>query len=203
MQDAASPPPTGPATLPQSDSKQLLVLEAALLCSQQPMSEAKLLEVFAGEASLTEIRGMLIQLQQAWQGRGLALVQVTDGWRFQSCAFVRDYLCRLEPERAPGYSRATMETLAIIAWRQPVTRSDIEAIRGVAVSPQIVQTLHERGWIEVLGHRDAPGRPALLGTTKRFLDDLGLQALGDLPELDVGDAIDALDAAVNPKALGV
>lgn len=179
-----------------ANEKHIHILEAALLCSSMPMSQAKLLEVFAGELSARQLQDMLAQLQETWQHRGLELVQVADGWRFQSRPFVQDYLQRLDPERAPSYSRATLETLAIIAWRQPVTRSDIEAIRGVAVSPQIIQTLHERGWIEVLGHRDAPGRPALLGTTKKFLDDMGLKALGDLPELEADNAIPSLEAAI-------
>lgn len=128
----------------------------------------------------------------AWADKGLELVSLSSGWRFQSRPQMQRYLERLNPEKPPRYSRAVLETLAIIAWRQPVTRGDIEDIRGVTVSSQIVKTLEERGWIEVLGHRDAPGRPALLGTTAQFLDDLGLKALDELPELETHEGVAAL-----------
>lgn len=161
------------------------VLEAALLCAQQPMKVSDLAKLFAesDEVKNDVIKQQLLNLQDAWSNKGLELTQLASGWRFQSRPQMQKYLERLNPEKPPKYSRAVLETLAIIAWRQPVTRGDIEDIRGVTVSSQIIKTLEERGWIEVLGHRDAPGRPALLGTTKQFLDDLGLKALDELPGL--------------------
>ncbi|NLY33474.1 MAG: SMC-Scp complex subunit ScpB [Alcaligenaceae bacterium] len=161
------------------------VLEAALLCAQQPMRISDLAKLFAesDEVKIDVIKQQLLNLQDAWSNKGLELAQLASGWRFQSRPQMQKYLERLNPEKPPKYSRAVLETLAIIAWRQPVTRGDIEDIRGVTVSSQIIKTLEERGWIEVLGHRDAPGRPALLGTTKQFLDDLGLKALDELPGL--------------------
>lgn len=172
----------------------LRILETALLCADQPMSLAELRKLFtAQEVSTDDLRRLLGLLQLDWQGRGLELVNVASGWRFQSRPEMQRYLSRLDPVRPPKYSRAVLETLAIIAWRQPVTRGDIEDIRGVTVSTQIIRTLEERGWIEVLGYRDAPGRPALFGTTHQFLDDLGLRSLDDLPPL--GDAdVDATEA---------
>ncbi len=170
----------------------LRVLETALLCANAPLSVAELRKLFAGTISANDIRQHLAVLQQNWQDRGLQLVSVASGWRFQSRADMQRYLGRLEPEKPPRYSRAVLETLAIIAWRQPVTRGDIEEIRGVTVSSQIIRTLEERGWIETLGYRDGPGRPALLGTTPRFLDDLGIQSLADLPALEP-DALIQID----------
>jgi segregation and condensation protein B len=176
-----------------TETEIIRVLETALLCADQPMAPGELSKLFALE-DLThdELRGHLETLRQQWDGRGLELVALAGGWRFQSRPEMQRYLGRLSPEKPPKYSRAVLETLAIIAWRQPVTRGDIEDIRGVTVSSQIVRTLEDRGWIEVLGHRDAPGRPALLGTTRQFLDDLGLKALDDLPELATHDAVEAL-----------
>ncbi|HYG44109.1 MAG TPA: SMC-Scp complex subunit ScpB, partial [Bordetella sp.] len=139
------------------------------------------------------LRSLLQGLQGHWAERGMDLVQLASGWRFQSRPQMQRYLERLNPEKPPKYSRAVMETLAIVAWRQPVTRGDIEDIRGVTVSSQIVKTLEDRGWIEVIGHRDAPGRPALFGTTRQFLDDLGLRALDELPPLDSAQAAAALE----------
>ena len=161
------------------------VLETALLCAQQPMKTADLAKLFTESDDVKNdvIKQQLINLQDAWSNKGLELAQLASGWRFQSRPHMQKYLERLNPEKPPKYSRAVLETLAIIAWRQPVTRGDIEDIRGVTVSSQIIKTLEERGWIEVLGHRDAPGRPALFGTTKQFLDDLGLKALDELPGL--------------------
>ncbi len=161
------------------------VLEAALLCAQQPMRTSDLAKLFAesDDVKIDVIKQQLLNLQDAWSNKGLELAQLASGWRFQSRPHMQKYLERLNPEKPPKYSRAVLETLAIIAWRQPVTRGDIEDIRGVTVSSQIIKTLEERGWIEVLGHRDAPGRPALFGTTKHFLDDLGLKALDELPGL--------------------
>ena len=170
------------------DAKILRVLETALLCAGQPLSVPELSRLFVTpDLSADDVRRHLAVLQLDWKGRGLELVQVADGWRFQSSAQMQPYLARLNPERPPRYSRAVLETLAIIAWRQPVTRGDIEDIRGVTVSTQIIRTLEDRGWIETLGHRDAPGRPALLGTTRQFLNDLGLKALDELPVLESGD----------------
>ena len=166
------------------------ILETALLCADQPMKVSDLRKLFTDldEVDNDVIKQQLQVLQDEWAEKGLELSELASGWRFQSRPELQKYLERLNPEKPPKYSRAVMETLAIIAWRQPVTRGDIEDIRGVTVSSQIIKTLEERGWIDVLGHRDAPGRPALLGTTKQFLDDLGLKALDDLPVLESGEA---------------
>ena len=166
------------------DQQAIKVVETALLCADTPMSVGALQKLFEPEeVSLEQVRGWLEALQTNWQDRGLELVEIATGWRFQSRTQMQRFLERLNPERAPKYSRAVLETLAIIAWKQPVTRGDIEAIRGVTVSSQIIKTLEDRGWVETIGHRDGPGRPALLGTTKLFLDDLGLRALDELPAL--------------------
>ncbi len=166
------------------------ILETALLCADEPMRIGDLRKLFteSDEIDNDVIKQQLQVLQDEWADKGLELSELASGWRFQSRPEMQKYLERLNPEKPPKYSRAVMETLAIIAWRQPVTRGDIEDIRGVTVSSQIIKTLEERGWIDVLGHRDAPGRPALLGTTKQFLDDLGLKALDDLPVLESGEA---------------
>ncbi len=168
----------------------LKILETALLCADEPMKIGDLRKLFTDleEVDNDVIKQQLQVLQDEWAEKGLELSELASGWRFQSRPEMQKYLERLNPEKPPKYSRAVMETLAIIAWRQPVTRGDIEDIRGVTVSSQIIKTLEERGWIDVLGHRDAPGRPALLGTTKQFLDDLGLKALDDLPALESGEA---------------
>jgi len=179
-----------------SDVDLIPILEAALLCAHEPLSLQTLEKLFvAEEVSKSALQDMLATLQQQWQDRGLELVALASGWRFQSRPQIQRYLLRLNPERPPRYSRAVLETLAIIAWRQPVTRGDIEDIRGVTVSSQIIRTLEDRGWIEVLGYRDAPGRPAMLGTTRQFLDDLGLRTLQDLPPLDGGQTVAAIEAA--------
>jgi len=172
-----------------SDNEALLVLETALLCASQPMQTAELRKLFGEESEIDNatLTPWLETLQLQWVDRGLELVQLASGWRFQSRPQMQRYLERLNPEKPPKYSRAVLETLAIIAWRQPVTRGDIEDIRGVTVSSQIVKTLEDRGWIEAIGHRDAPGRPALFGTTRQFLDDLGLRALDELPALESAD----------------
>ena len=168
-----------------NDHEATLVLEAALLCAPSPMPLSELRKLFDEEdISNEQIKTSLDTLQQSWIDRGMELVELASGWRFQSRESMQRYLERLNPERVPKYSRAVMETLAIISWRQPVTRGDIEDIRGVTVSSQIIKTLEDRGWVEVIGHRDGPGRPGLLGTTKQFLDDLGLRALDELPALD-------------------
>lgn len=158
----------------------LRVLEAALLCADAPLSLASLGGMFDDPVSADDLRRHLAALQVAWQGRGLELIQLASGWRFQSRPEMQQYLERLAHEKPSRYSRAVLETLAIIAWRQPVTRGDIEDIRGVAVSTQIIRTLEDRGWIEARGTRDAPGRPALYRTTSSFLEDLGLRSLEDL-----------------------
>ena len=176
-----------------TDNEIIRVLETALLCADAPLSTTELRKLFAsGEVSHDDIRRLLSLLQLDWAEKGLELVSLSSGWRFQSRPEMQRYLECLNPEKPPRYSRAVLETLAIIAWRQPVTRGDIEDIRGVTVSSQIIRSLEERGWIEVLGHRDAPGRPALFGTTKQFLDDLGLRSLDELPAVESNEAIDAL-----------
>ena len=169
-----------------------LVLETALLCAQEPLQLSDLRRLFADEVGNDSLRQWLDELRVAWQDRGIELVSLASGWRFQSRPAMQVFLERLNPEKPPKYSRAVLETLAIVAYRQPVTRGDIEEIRGVTVSTQVVKTLEDRGWIEVLGHRDAPGRPALFGTTRAFLDDLGLRALDELPELETTAAVAAL-----------
>src|SRR5690606_9008100 len=176
-----------------TEGETLRILETALLCADRPLPLSELRKLFtADEVTTDDLRRLLALLQLDWQDRGLELVSVSSGFRSQSRPDMQRYLSRLDPARPPKYSRAVLETLAIIAWRQPVTRGDIEDIRGVTVSTQIVRTLEERGWIEVVGHRDAPGRPALLGTTHQFLDDLGLKSLDELPALGDVDASHAL-----------
>lgn len=156
------------------------ILEAALLCAQSPLTIAQMRNMFDDTVSAQDIHNLLADLKDDWQDRGLELIELTDGWRFQSRSNLQVYLSRLNPEKPPRYSRAVLETLAIIVWHQPVTRGDIEDIRGVTVSTQIIRTLEDRGWIEVIGHRDAPGRPALFATTNQFLNDLGINALDAL-----------------------
>jgi segregation and condensation protein B len=189
------------------------VLETALLCAREPMSihgmkklfaevDAQGRQVGAGVGADT-IKILLEELRQDWDGRGIEIVSLASGWRFQSRPEMKPYLDRLSPEKPPRYSRATLETLAIIAYRQPVTRGDIEEIRGVAVNSQTVKMLEDRGWIDVVGHREVVGRPALLGTTRQFLDDLGLASLSQLPPLQPlaegpdSRSLEALEAALN------
>jgi segregation and condensation protein B len=160
------------------------VLETALICAQQPMPLRDMRTLFAEEIGPDTLRALLDELVRDWEGRGVELVPLSTGWRFQSRPEMREYLDRLNPEKPPKYSRAVMETLAIIAYRQPVTRGDIEDIRGVTVASQIIKQLEDRGWVEAIGYREAPGRPALLATTKQFLDDLGLASLEQLPLLE-------------------
>jgi len=160
------------------------VLEAALLSSEEPLSIADLRKLFDHELGADTIRRLLDELREDWTGKGVELVNLASGWRFQTRAEFQHYLDRISPEKAPRYSRAVLETLAIIAYRQPVTRGDIEEIRGVTVSPNVIRALEARGWIDVVGHRDTPGRPALYATTKTFLDDLGLRSLQELPPLE-------------------
>lgn len=168
-----------------------VVLEAALLTSEQPLSVAELRRLFNDELNADTVRVLLDELRADWSGRGVELAAIATGWRFQSAPLMRPYLERLNPERPPKYSRAVLETLAIIAYRQPVTRGDIEEIRGVTVSTNVIKTLEDRGWVEVIGHREAPGRPALFATTKEFLDDLGLRSLEELPALESGGQVPA------------
>ena len=160
------------------------VLETALICSQQPLPVRELRVLFNDELGADSIKSLLEDLRQEWTQRGVELVSVASGWRFQSRPEMREYLDRLHPEKPPRYTRATLETLAIIAYRQPVTRGDMEDIRGVTINSLILRQLEDRGWVEAIGHREAPGRPALFATTRQFLDDLGLESLDQLPLLD-------------------
>ena len=195
--------PGGPKPVEQrfmntADAKR--VLETALICAQQPLALRDLRSLFDDQVGADTVRSLLDELSGDWAHRGVELVALASGWRFQSRPEMRSYLDRLHPEKPPRYSRATMETLAIIAYRQPVTRGDIEDIRGVAVSSQIVKQLEERGWIEAIGYRESPGRPALYATTGQFLDDLGLSAVDQLPAIDSGQMAEALNA-IQPSLL--
>ena len=174
-----------------SDAKR--VLETALICAAGPVPLPDMRALFDGEVGTDTVRRLLDELVKDWQDRGVELVALASGWRFQSRPEMREYLDRLHPEKPAKYSRAAMETLAIVAYRQPVTRGDIEDIRGVTVSSQIVKQLEDRGWIDAIGYREAPGRPALYATTRQFLDDLGLASLDQLPAID--GQIDGLKAA--------
>lgn len=164
------------------------VLETALICSHQPIQIRDLRGLFQDALGADTIRTLLEELQLDWAQRGVELVQVATGWRFQSRPEMRDFLDRLNPEKPPKYSRAVMETLAIVAYRQPVTRGDMEDIRGVTVNSLVIKQLEDRGWVEVIGHRETVGRPALYATTRQFLDDLGLAALDQLPVYDTAQA---------------
>jgi segregation and condensation protein B len=178
------------------------VLETALICANQPLPLRAMRNLFDDQIGSDTLRSMLDELVRDWSGRGVELVSIASGWRFQSRPELREFLDRLHPEKPPKYSRAVLETLAIIAYRQPVTRGDIEDIRGVMVGSQIIKQLEDRGWIEAIGHRDAPGRPSLFATTRQFLDDLGLGSLDQLPTLEGGQApTDAL-ADLQPSLLG-
>lgn len=159
------------------------VIETALLAAAAPMPVTTLRRLFEEDPGTDFVRRLLDELRGDWDGRGVELVQSASGWRFQTRPEYQPYLDRLKEEKPPKYSRAVLETLAIVAYRQPVTRGDIEDIRGVAVSPNVLKTLESRGWIDEVGHRDTPGRPALFATTRRFLDDLGLRSLTELPAL--------------------
>jgi len=165
-------------------SEMKLILETALLVSHEPVSLHQLEKLFDPAVESESLRTLLEELKGDWSERGVELVQVASGWRFQARSEFQRYINRLSPEKPPKYSRAVLETLSIIAYRQPATRGDIEDIRGVTVSSNILKTLEGRGWIDVIGHRDVPGRPALYATTKQFLDDLNLRSLQDLPSLD-------------------
>ncbi|ABP34446.1 SMC-Scp complex subunit ScpB [Polynucleobacter asymbioticus] len=160
------------------------VIEAALLCAQEPLTVADLSRLFIEDITTADIDEALVEIQRTWDDRGMELVHIATGWRFQSRLSMREYLDRLTPEKPPKYSRAVMETLAIIAYRQPVTRGEIEEIRGVAVSSNVMKQLEDRGWVEVIGHKETIGRPGLYATTKQFLDDLSLTNLQSLPILE-------------------
>jgi segregation and condensation protein B len=181
------------------------VLETALICATAPMTLTEMRALFDGQVGPDTLRHLLDELARDWEDRGVELVALASGWRFQSRPEMREYLDRLHPEKPPKYSRAAMETLAIVAYRQPVTRGDIEDIRGVTVSSQIIKQLEDRGWIDAIGYREAPGRPALYATTRQFLDDLGLASLDQLPPLEAGsglsDATGALAALDQPALL--
>ena len=171
-----------------------LVLETALLCADEPMTMNDLRRLFLEELSLEELSEALSQIQADWSDKGMELLELATGWRFQSRLSMREYLDRLTPEKPPKYSRAVMETLAIIAYRQPVTRGEIEEVRGVVVSSNVMRQLEDRGWVEVVGHKDTIGRPGLYATTKQFLDDLSLKDLQSLPMLE--------DGSISAEALG-
>lgn len=174
----------------------LCILETALLCADEPLALNELQVLFDSEMNKVELKALLELLCEQWKGKGLELVEISSGWRFQSRTSMLPYLERLKPEKPPRYSRATLEILAIIAYRQPVTRGDIEEIRGVTVSTQIIRQLEDRGWIEVIGHRETPGRPGLYATTQQFLDDLGLESLGCLPAPESEQVTDEMAALI-------
>jgi segregation and condensation protein B len=180
------------------------VLETALICAQQPLPLADMRALFADEVGPDTLRALLDALARDWDGRGVELVALASGWRFQSRPEMREYLDRLNPEKPPKYSRAVLETLAIVAYRQPVTRGDIEDIRGVTVGTPVIKQLEDRGWIESVGYRETPGRPALYATTRQFLDDLGLASLDELPAIEDVAPLARLDAAASgqPSLLG-
>lgn len=197
-------------TMNTADAKR--ILEAALICSQQPLQVRDMRTLFADALGADTLKTLLQDLQNEWSPKGVELVSIATGWRFQSRPDMREYLDRLHPEKPPRYTRATLETLAIIAYRQPVTRGDMEDIRGVTINSLLLKQLEDRGWVEVIGHREAAGRPALYATTKQFLDDLGLQSLDQLPTMDgptpmtaaldpLNDLVDAAqDGLAEPQA---
>ena len=177
------------------------ILEAALLASSEPLSLADLRRLFDDQLGADTLKNLLGELREDWSARAVELVSLASGWRFQTRPEFRHFAEKLQPEKPPRYSRAVMETLAIIAYRQPVTRGDIEDIRGVVVSTQIIQTLENRGWIDIVGHRETPGRPALYATTKKFLDDLGLRSLQELPPLEeIARTLQLEPASAQPAA---
>ncbi len=177
------------------------VLEAALLSAQRPLPLADMRKLFADDVGFDTLRRLLEEMKEGWQERGVELVNLASGWRFQTRPQYQPYLERLNDDKPPRYSRAVMETLAIIAYRQPVTRGDIEDVRGVVVSQNVIRSLEERGWIDIVGHRETPGRPALYATTKAFLDDLGLRSLQELPPLeDISQTPELFARAEEPAA---
>ena len=181
-------------TAPESPGDLKRVLEAVLLSTREPLSLLELRKVFEDRIGVDVLRVLLDELRSEWSGRPAELLQLASGWRFRTRAEYMPYLERLNPEKPSRYSRAVLETLAIIAYRQPVTRGDIEDIRGVTVSTQVIRVLEERGWVDVVGHRDTPGRPGLLATTRKFLDDLGLRSVAELPPLEqINSTLDLAD----------
>ena len=171
------------------------VIETALICAQEPLTVNELGRLFVDPPlANADLQNILLEIQKEWQDKGMELVSIATGWRFQSRLHMREYLDRLTPEKPPKYSRAVLETLAIIAYRQPVTRGEIEEVRGVVVSSNVMRQLEDRGWVEVVGHKETIGRPGLYATTKQFLDDLGLKDLQSLPMLE--------DGSVSAEALG-
>ena len=196
-------------TMSEHLSEVKLILETALLVSHEPLSLHQLGKLFETEIDNDNLRKVLDDIKADWLMRGVELVQVASGWRFQARSEYQRYIDRLSPEKPPKYSRAVLETLAIIAYRQPATRGDIEDIRGVTVSPNILKTLEGRGWIDIIGNRDVPGRPALYATTRQFLDDLNLRSLQELPSLDqfvvneqmlITEAMPEFEARPNPQS---
>lgn len=174
------------------------VLETALICSQQPLPLRDMRALFSDSLGADSLKNLLEELKDDWSAKGVELISVATGWRFQSRPEMREYLDRLHPEKPPRYTRATLETLAIIAYRQPVTRGDMEDIRGVTINSLLIKQLEDRGWVEVIGHREAAGRPALYATTRQFLDDLGLHSLDQLPLLDrVANQVDVFGSLVD------
>lgn len=186
--------------MPTLDSVHMkTVVEAVLLVSQEPLPFTELKKLFDEEPSSEALRRVLEDLRRDWQGRGVELTHVASGWRFRARPEIQKYLERISAQKPPRYSRAVLETLAIIAYRQPCTRGDIEEIRGVAVSPGIIQALEARGWIDIVGHKQVPGRPELFATTRAFLDDLNLSSLEELPALDdLGSLVETVHAAASP-----
>jgi len=199
MTDEVRDPVEAPASPPEREPLDLdlakRVLEAALLSSPEPLTVLQLKRLFAGALDAESLRRVLEELREEWAGRPVELTAVASGWRFRVKPEYQPYLDRIAAEKPPRYSRAVLETLAIIAYRQPVSRGDIEDVRGVAVSPATLKALEERGWIDVVGHRESPGRPALFATTRRFLDDLNLRSLEELPALE--ELQSALDAGLD------
>jgi segregation and condensation protein B len=177
------------------------VLETALLTAQEPMSLNELRRLFEDDLGPDTVRRLLEDIRASWSGRGVELINVASGWRFRAKPEMQSFLDRLSPQKPPKYSRAVLETLAIIAYKQPVTRGDIEEIRGVTVSTHIAKALETRGWIEVIGHREVPGRPALYATTRQFLDDLSLRSIEELPPLeDLGALVESNGTVALPLA---
>lgn len=201
--DEDEPPPQAPFTgegEPAFDLAQVKrVLEAALLSTAEPLTVQQLKRLFGGKVDADNIRKVLDELKGEWSDRSIELTTVASGWRFRVKPEYQEFLDRISSEKPPRYSRAVLETLAIVAYRQPVTRGDIEDVRGVAVSPATLKALEERGWIETIGHRETPGRPALFATTRKFLDDLNLRSLEELPPLE--ELQSALEPAPNLVAI--
>lgn len=188
-----------PTVQPETPEEFKRVLETALLAAAAPVPVSDLRRLFEDDPGGDLVRRLLGELAEDWQGRGVELVQTAGGWRFQTRLEYQVYLDRLKQERPPRYSRAVLETLAIIAYRQPVTRGDIEDIRGVVVSSNVLKTLESRGWVDVVGHRDTPGRPGLYATTRKFLEDLGLRSLTELPPLtEIERIMDLVEVPLSP-----